>query len=189
VDSLNTFRVPLAFLFIGAVTYLVLRIRRRLRDSATRDSGVDFRPSIGFTHLDGGASLALLLENRSDCNVWTEEIEIVLTDLIAKDQTGASCHEVQKIRQAVRPLDMLPVSLVETIYKAAGEPQRKYSCLMSAMVRFRAGEEWFEEPMPPYSLKMAGLTVVSNRRERWTKSEFKPQDKSRDSQMAGTKSK
>jgi hypothetical protein len=39
---------------------------------------VTFRPSIGFTRLDGWAALALLLENRSDVKAWTEEVEIVL---------------------------------------------------------------------------------------------------------------
>ena len=128
--------------------------------------------------------------NKSDSNVWAEEIEIVLTDLIANDQTSeASRHEIQKIRQTVQPLDMLPISLMEAIYKAAGKPQRRYSCVMSAVVRYRAGENWFEKPMQPYKLKMAGLTVISNRRERWTKSEFKPQEKSRESQALEIKSK
>jgi hypothetical protein len=190
VNSFISFRAFLVFLLVSTLAYFTYRILRRKRDLAQRDTGVDFRPSIGFTRLDGWASLALLLENKSNSNVWVEEIEIVLTELIANEQTSnVTCQEIQKIHQAVRPLDTLPVSLVETIYKAAGGPQRRYSCVMSAMVRYRAGEEWFEKPMQPYKLRMAGLTVVSNRRERWTKSEFKTQDKSRDPQMAGTKSK
>jgi hypothetical protein len=36
---------------------------------------------------------------------------------------------------------------------------------------------------------MAGLTIASNRRERWTKGEFKLQDKSRNPQTKGAKSK
>src|ERR1019366_7670890 len=179
MNWLIAFRVFLFLLFIGALAHLALRIWRRGRNRGAKDTGVDFRPSIGFTRLDGWASLAVLLANKSDSNVWTEEIEIVLTDLIANEQTSeASGHEIHKIRQTVRPLDMLPISLVETIYKAAGKPQRKYSCVMSAIVRYRAGEEWFEKPMQPYRLKMAGLTVASRRREQWTQSVFKPQDKS-----------
>jgi hypothetical protein len=175
MNWLIAFRVFLFLLFIGALAYLALRIWRRGRNRGAKDTGVDFRPSIGFTRLDGWASLALLLLNKSDSNVWAEDIEIALTNLIANEQTSeASGHEIQKIRQTVQPRDMLPISLVEIIYKAAGEPQRKYSCVMSSIVRYRAGEEWFEKPMQPYRLKMAGLTVVSNRRERWTKSEFKP---------------
>ena len=160
-------------------------------NSETEDSGIDFRPSIGFTRLDGWASLALLLENKSEGNVWTEEIEVVLSELLANDQTSeASLREIQKIRQTVRPRDMLPVSLVETIYLAAGKPQRKYSCVMSSVVRYRSGEEWFEKEMQPYRLKMAGLTVVSNHRERWEKSGLKPQVKPQEPQIAAlTKSK
>jgi hypothetical protein len=183
-------RVLAALLFVSVLAYFAMQTWRRRRNRGARHTGVDFRPSIGFTRLDGWASLALLLRNDSDRNVWAEEIEIVLTDLIVNDQTcEASGHEVQKIHQAIQPVDMLPISLMETIYKAAGKPQRNYSCLMSAIVRYRVGEKWFEKPMPPYRLRMAGLTVVSNRRERWTKSEFKPQDNSRDPQMASTKSK
>jgi hypothetical protein len=190
VNSLHIFRVFPMFLVISVPAYFAWRIWRRRRNLATRDAEIDFRPSIGFTRMDGWASLALLMLNKSDSNVWAEEIEIVLADLIADDQTSeASCHGVQKIHQFIRPFDMLPVSLVETIYKAAGEPQRKYSCVISTIVRYRAGEQSFEMPMHPYRLRMAGLTVVSNRRERWTKSEFKPQNKSRNPQLAGTKSK
>ena len=151
---------------------------------------MDFRPKIGFTRLDGGASLAVLLDNRSDRKVWAEEIEIVLTNLVANDQTAeASCHEIQKIHQTVGDQDMLPVSLVETIYKAAGNPQRKYSCLMSSILRYKVDEKKFERPLAPHTLQMAGLTIVSERREHWAKSEFKPGEKARDPQMASTKSK
>jgi len=167
-----------ALLGIVALVFFIVRIWTH-KSSIAKDSGVDFRPVIGFTRLDGWASLAILLTNKSAGNIWTEEVEIVLTELLADDQTSeASLHEIQKIRQTVQPEDMLPVSLVETIYKAAGKPQRKYSCVMSALVRYRAGEAWFEKPLQPHKLRMAGLTVVSNHRERWTKSEFKPQEKS-----------
>jgi len=190
VNPLSTFSVRLALLFIAAPAYFALRTLFRLRNRGTNDTGIDFRPSIGFTRLDGWVSLALLLENKSEINVWAEEIEIALTDLIADDQTSeASCHGIHKIRQTIQPQDMLPISLVETIYEAAGNPQRKYSCVMSAIVRYRAGENWFEKPMQPYRLNMAGLTVVNNRPERWTKSEFKPQEKSRDAQTLQFKSK
>jgi hypothetical protein len=182
-------RFLVLLLFIAVLAYRALRIWLQRRNRETKDGGIDFRPKIGFTRLDGGASLAILLDNRSDHRVWAEEIEIVLTNLIANDQTAeASCREIQKIHQAVGRHDMLPVSLVETIYKAAGNPQRKYSCLMSSILRYKIDDKLFEKPMPPYSLRMAGLTIVSERRERWGKSEFKPAEKVRDPQMAGSKS-
>ena len=179
-----------ALLFIAILAYFAFRIWLNKRNEAIRDGGVDFRPKIGFTRLDGGASLAVLLDNRSDRKVWAEEIEIVLTNLVANDRTAeASCREVQKIHQNVGRQDMLPVSLVETIYKAAGNPQRKYCCLMSSILRFKVDEKMFERPLAPHTLRMAGLTIVSEQRERWAKSEFKPREKARDPQMAGTKPK
>ena len=182
--------VSLGLVGMAALAYFAVRIWRHKSNGSANDTGIDFRPSIGFTHMDGWASLALLMVNKSERNVWAEEIEIVLTDLVADDQTyEATYREIQSIRQAVQPQDMLPISLVETIYRAAGKPQTKYSCVMSAIVRFRAGEKWFERPLQPYRLKMAGLTIVSNHRERWTKSEFKPQEKSPDPQSVSTKSK
>ncbi len=174
---------------IAALIYFAVRIWTHQSDGSLSGTGVDFRPSIGFTHMDGWASLALLMLNKSEWNVWAEEIEIALTNLIAYDQTSeASYREIQKIRQTVQPRDMLPISLMETIYRAAGKPQTKYSCVMSAVLRYRVGEKWVERPLQPYKLRLAGLTVVSNHRERWTKSEFKPQKKFPDSQPVSTKS-
>jgi hypothetical protein len=175
---------------IAALVYFAVRIWNYKSDGSANYAGVDFRPTIGFTHMDGWASLALLMVNKSEWNVWAEEIEIALTDLIADDQTSEPTYrEIQKIRQTVQPRDMLPISLMETIYRAAGKPQTSYSCVMSTVIRYRVGEKWFERPLQPYKLKLAGLTVVSNHRERWTKSEFKPQEKSPDSQPVSTKSK
>lgn len=61
---------------------------------------------------------------------------------------------------------MLPISFCEVIYKAAGDPQRKYTCLMSSVLRYRIGEEWFEKNMENYMLRMIGLTVSGIHRER-----------------------
>jgi hypothetical protein len=189
VNSPEIFRFAVIFVVISALAYFIRRTRKNKRDRATEESGVDFRPSIGFTRLDGWASLAILLANESESSVFVEEIEIVLAELIAEDQTSdATCQNIQKIRQTVPPKDMLPFSLVQGIYEAAGRPQRKYSCVMSSSIRYRVGEEWFERAMEPYRLKMAGLTVAHNHREPWTKSKFKRQEKAVHPRMAGAKS-
>jgi hypothetical protein len=154
-------------LFPLVLGYASLRVSRRRngRNAAGKDAG--FRPQIGFTRLDGMMSLSLLLDNESSGFVWAEEIEIFLNGLIAEEQTvEASCHEVQKIRQTIRAGDMLPISLCEAIYKAAGNPQRRYSCVISSILRYRVGEEWFEKAMESYKLRMLGLTVSGIRRER-----------------------
>lgn len=190
MNQFITWRFFSILMLAGAPTYFILRSWRHKSGQQTRDTGVDFRPTIGFTPLDGCKSLAVLLLNKSDGNVWAEEIEVVLTDLRANDQSSeASCREVLKIHQTIRPPDMLPVSLMETIYKAAGGPQRRYSCVMSSIVRYRAGEEWFEKPMQPYKLNLAGLTLVSCQRQRWNKAEMNAQEESENSKLVGAKSK
>ncbi|MGH9680608.1 MAG: hypothetical protein ACRD4Y_11720, partial [Candidatus Acidiferrales bacterium] len=75
---------------------------------------------------------------------------------------------------------MLPISLVETVYLAAGKPQREYFCSMSSVVRFRVGEKWFEEVMPVYELDMVGLTVSGIRLDPRPSYDFKAQQKPRD---------
>ncbi len=159
----------------GAVAYFAMRFRRGKSDPRVRVKEFDFRPSIGFARQDGWKSVALLLKNEADVPVWAEEIEIGLTGLVATRQASEpSCHEVLKIRQNVRPHDLLPLSLVETIYQAAGRPQRRYSCVLSSIVRYRVGEKWFEEPMQSYQLKMKGLTVANIRHERKITYSFQP---------------
>jgi len=140
-----------------------------------------FRPSIGFTRLDGMASLSLLLANGSKRNVWAEEIEIFLSRLSAEEQTAQpSFHEIQRIRQMIIPGDTSPISLSEAIYKAAGDPQRKYSCVLSSILRYRIGEERFEKKMENYRLQMLGLTASGIQRERQPVPPFQPLDKSQD---------
>ena len=161
-------------LFAGALLYSGVRIWRGKKRAGRRGHDVDFRPSVGFSWQDGFRSAALLLANKSDTPVWTEEVEIALTDLRANEQASeASCRETLKIRQTVIPQDMLPISLVETVYLAAGKPQREYSCKMSSVVRFRVGEKWYEEIMPVYKLEMIGLTVADIRPDRGPSFDFK----------------
>lgn len=139
---------------------------RRKRDEDTPANRKRFRPVLGFTRLDGGESLSLLLTNDSSERVWVEEIELFLSALKADQQTSeASCHGIQKILQAVRSGDMLPVSLAQAIYNAAGSPQRRYSCLLSSVVRYRIGEESFEKTMDNYRIQMNGMKASRVYRE------------------------
>jgi hypothetical protein len=178
VDLLNSVRDFAVLLLLAGLVYFALRIRRATARAGVKAREVDFCPSIGFTRLDGCQSVALLLENNSDERVWTEEIELALTDLVANDQASeASCHGIQKVHQNVRGHDMLPISLVEVIYETAGRPQRKYSCVLSSVVRYRVGEKWYEETMKTYRLRMIGLTVAGIRREKKNVPPLKPQEK------------
>ncbi len=150
----------------GFVLYAAIRIWRARVQARSRRWGIAFQPEIGFAWQDDFKSVALLLPNRSKEHVWVEEFEIGLTRLQADDQTAkATCHEIHKIRQSVSAREMLPISLVETIYNAAGRPQRRYSCRLSSIVRFRVGAQSYEEPLPAYSLQMIGMTVSKIRRK------------------------
>lgn len=176
--------------FVIALVYIVLRFQRNAsrRDPGVRFSG--FRPQIGFTRLDGMVSLSLLLDNESSKHVWAEEIEIFLSDLKAEQQANdPSCHGIHKIRQAVRSGDTVPISLCEVIYKAAGNPQRKYSCLLSSVLRYRIGEEWFEKKLENYKVRMIGLTVTNVRRERKSIPSIQSLDKSQDAPALAMKQK
>ena len=160
-------RETFLLVFAIALCYVALRIWREKNVADPMDKSRGFRPRIGFTRLDGMASLSLLLANGSETRVWAEEIEIFLSGLTAEEQTAEpSCREIQKIRQTVRSGDLLPISLCEVIYKAAGDPQRKYTCVMSSVLRYRIGEESFEKNMENYRLRMLGLTVSGIHRER-----------------------
>ena len=167
--------------FAIALGYSVLRFGRRRNSPDPMDRSAGFRPRIGFTRLDGMASLSLLVANGSKTYVWGEEIEIFLSRLSAEEQTAQpSFHEIQRIRQMIIPGDTSPISLSEVIYKAAGDPQRKYSCVLSSVVRFRIGEDRFEKKMENYRLQMLGLTASGIQREREPVHPFQTQDKSAD---------
>lgn len=164
---------------IGSV-YALARLWPRGDDRDGADRAQGFHPRIGFTRLDGMVSLSLLLENDSSKQVWAEEIEIFLGDLNAEQQASeASCRRIQKIRQMVRSGDLLPISLCEAIYKAAGDPQRKYSCVLSSVLRYRIGEECFEKSMEHYKIRMVGLTASDIHRDRKYIPSIPAQEKSR----------
>ena len=174
-------RAILLLVFAAAFGYTVLRFWRRRNAADPTDRSAGFRPSIGFTRLDGMASLSLLLANGSKRNVWAEEIEIFLSGLNAEEQTAKpSFHEIQTIRQMVTAGDTSPISLSEVIYKAAGDPQRNYSCVLSSVLRYRIGEERFEKKMENYRLQMLGLTASGIQRERKPVPPFQPLEKSQD---------
>lgn len=160
-------RATVSFVFAIVLGYSLWRFWRGRMSAAPNDWSEGFRPYIGFTELDGMQSLALLLENGSPNDIWAEEIEIFLSDLHAEQQTAEpTLHRTQKIRQSVLPDDVLPVSLCETIYKAAGDPQLRYSCVLSSVLRYRVGERQLEKKMQTYKVEMLGLTFSSMRRER-----------------------
>jgi hypothetical protein len=188
VDRVIFMRATFLLVFAIALGYTALRIWRGRKVPDPMDKSGGFRPRIGFTRLDGMASLSLLLANRSKTHVWAEEIEIFLSSLSADQQTAKpSSHEIQKIRQMVSPRDTVPISLSEVIYKAAGDPQRKYSCVLSSVLRYRIGEERLEKKMENYRIRMIGLTASGVHRERKPVQPFQTQEKPQDVPAVATR--
>ena len=172
--------VALIVIAVG-LGFSALLLSRRRFEKHSKSTSDGFRPKIGFTHLDGMASPALLLSNNGKRPVWVEEIEISLADLIAdEEEADPPCMGTLKIRQTVRPHDMLPISLAASVYKAAGEPQHNYSCVLSSIVRYRIGEDWLEKELEVYRIGMLGLIAVKVRRERGFVPQPRIRDKSRD---------
>jgi len=162
-----TLRAAFIVVSFVALAYAAWRVWRRGNASGGSDRKSSFHPHIGFTRLDGMESLSLLLPNESETNVWAEEIELFLSELVAENQScEPTLNGIQKICQLIPPGDMLPISLAGAIYKAAGEPQRKHSSILSSVLRYRIGEEWFEKHLENYRIHMIGLTASSVHRER-----------------------
>ena len=178
------------FLFVLAVAlgYFAWRFWRERFASDQTDMSRRFRPRIGFTQLDGMESISLLLANSSNIYIWAEEIEVLLSALDAEAQTSEpSCRGILKIRQMVGPGESVPVSLAGVIYKAAGEPQRQYSCALSSVLRYRIGEERLEKKMENYRIRMIGLTAQDVARERRPIQPFQAHDKSQDIPVVGAR--
>jgi hypothetical protein len=190
VDRIIVLRATFSLVFAIALGYTALRIWRQWNVRDPRDRSRGFQPRVGFTRLDGMVSLSLLLANRSETHVWAEEIEIFLSGLSAEEQTAEpSCRGIQKIHQMVSPGDTVPISLAEVIYKAAGDPQRRYSCVLSSVLRYRIGEKRLEKRMENYRIQMIGLTAARIDRERKPVQPVQTQDKSLDVSAVATRSK
>jgi hypothetical protein len=185
---MNILLATFLLVFVIALGYIVLLNwrERNVADPAGKSRG--FQPRLGFTRLDGMASLSLLLANRSGTQVWAEEIEIFLSGLRADEQTAEpACRGIQKIRQMVSPHDTVPISLAEVIYKAAGDPQRKYSCVLSSVLRYQIGEDRLERKMENYRIQMIGLTAAGIHRERKPIDPFPHQEESQDIAAVATR--
>ena len=177
VNWLHVLHLTAPLVAAPALSYSTFLLWRRRSGANSINPRNGFRPKIGFSHLDGMATPALLLTNHSSAPVWVEEIEIFLADLTAREQVAEpSCNGTLKVRQTVPAGDLLPISLATCIYKAAGEPQRQYSCVLSSIVRYRIDEEWFDKQLDVYRIRMIGLTAAKVRRER----KFVPPSPSRD---------
>jgi len=129
---------------------------------------IEFIPKLSLNRSDGWLALELVLENRSDLTVWTEDATIVLADLDANSQTRIPPNQVtHKIRQNIGANDALSLSLAESIYDAAGRPQGPYSSLVLITVRYRVLRKWCNAQLETCLVEMAALSPVNLHRARW----------------------
>lgn len=133
---------------------------RQKSKAEPKSAEIKFRPKLGIARQGGWACLELQLMNRSSWTVWAEEATVVLVDLDAEWQTTVSTGQAKhEILQNVEPNETLSVSLVRTIYDAAGRPQGRYSCLVVTDVRYRVFDEWRNAKLETCCIEMAALSI------------------------------
>jgi hypothetical protein len=138
------------------------------RRMVPRSVAYDLEPELEITRKNGWALLDLILENRSNSTIWAEKATFALADLDADFQGAAASGEgVLLIRETVRPHGMLRISMIETVYNAAGKPQGEYSFLISGVVHYRARDSWFEITLQTYRVRMIALSAIRLLRMRW----------------------
>jgi hypothetical protein len=163
VGSLTIILIVLGITLAGTLAYFT---SRRLNP---RSTAYDLEPELSITRKNGWALLDLVLLNHSDSPIWAEQATFALADLDADFQGAVATGEgTLIIRETVRPGGMLRISLIETVYNAAGKPQGEYSFLVSGIVRYRASESsWFEITLQTYRVRMIALSAIRLLRMRW----------------------
>lgn len=111
-------------------------------------------------------SLNLVLANESRVEIWAEEATVDLIDVETDGETYSPAQATLRIREPIAPSETLHISLIDTVYNAAGRPQGVYSCSLATVLRYRTGgaDEQFEQALPPYRAKMIALIPISLRR-------------------------
>jgi hypothetical protein len=131
-------------------------------------SEFDFEPELSITRKNGWAFLDLVLVNNSRVPIFAESATFAVADLDADFQGApASAEQNLQIREEIAAGEVLRISLVETVYLAAGKPQGEYSFLISGSIRYRAENNWYEIALQTYRVRMIALTAVRLLRMRW----------------------
>ena len=154
----------------GCVAWLVLEFRQRRNapTSSPADPEVNVTAELSATHARGWTFFNLVLANRSRMMVSVVDATFSIADLSAKFQACPAKKEMTvKIRSAVKPGELSPVSLIEFFYNAAGKPQGAYSFVVATTIRYRAHGDLFTQVLPLYRVKMVALSPNAIRRVRW----------------------
>ena len=133
-----------------------------------RRAASDFEPELSITRKNGWALLDLVLTNRSSLPVWVEHATFALADLdVDFQQTLPAGQETLSIGETVKSGETLRISLIDTVYSAAGKPQGEYSFLISGTIRYQAQKDWFEISLQSYRVRMIALSAIRLLRMRW----------------------
>ena len=109
-------------------------------------------------------SLDLVLENRSNIDIWAIEAEVILVKVESYGEVYRPAPVTLNISELVEPTEILRVSLINTVYNAAGRPQGVYSTTLALKLRYRTCEFNDEQPLerslPRYRTTMTGLVPI-----------------------------
>jgi hypothetical protein len=146
----------------------------RRRQTNSPDMKIDLRPAVRIASFKGWASLELHLLNRSGFTLWIEEAKLTLEDLDANFQTASATGQAaHKISQAIQPNESLSMSIIGSLYEAAGRPQGTYSFHVLGTIRYRLADKWTEARIRQHKIEMTALSVLSCRRIRHRRSTVK----------------
>jgi hypothetical protein len=124
------------------------------------------KPRLALTIDQGADSLNLVVTNRSRAEIWAEEAKVDLIDVETDGEIYSPAQAILRIRELITPAETLHISLIDTVYNAAGRPQGIYSCSLATVLRYRSDgtDEEFEQSFPSYRAKMIALVPISLRR-------------------------
>jgi hypothetical protein len=159
---------PTAVFDLACIALVVALAYFGLRRWLPRSSEFDIEPELSIARKHGWALLNLVLVNHSKTPIFAEEATFAIADLDADFQsTSAATEATLRIGENLRPGQTLRVSMIETVYKAAGKPQGEYSFLISGSVKYRDGNNRFEISLQTYRVRMIALSPIRLLRMRW----------------------
>jgi hypothetical protein len=163
--------------FLGALDVGCSALKRSLGflglrstlSSDYRNLRVGARPRLVLKLDKAVGSLGVAISNRSHTEVWVEEATVNLVDVETDGETYTPAQAVLKIREPVAPSECLYISLIDTVYNAAGRPQGVYSFTISALLRYRTdqSDEEFQQAFPLCHAKMNTLVPIGLCRMGW----------------------
>jgi len=176
-DSPPGFRFQLVLWLLGGIGFVsralagflgLLNLRSK-RDYRIHEVATERRLVVTLDRHAGSLNLSMV--NRPLADIWAEEAEVSLIDVETEGETYTPAPVTLKLCELIAPSEALHISLINTVYNAAGRPQGVYSCIISTKLRYRAHEisegQPLEQSVPSYRATMIGLVPISLRQIGW----------------------